>query len=452
MDDFSRFDTVAVFHASPSDVRVFENGWSSFSPSGFYTADQTSPRSSTDLWQMTTFRPYRRGPVSGFQGEGLLAVTVGGEHHVFYAPDARVYCPSIRLTVDGETLTVTADGEVEHHVDTLPGDLENALARWAESYARALGVRVPETYPTVWCPWYQYFTQLTEADMYENIAAIDAFDLPVDVIGVDDAFQKEIGDWTTLSDRFSSLPDLVSRIQDSGRRAGVWIAPLWVGARSDLFARHPEWLLKDADGELVWAGNNWGQDLFSLDISHPGALGYLTDIFETWRGHGFDYFKLDFMFAGALPGRRNQDINEYEHYQLALRAIRDAVGDDATLLGCGAPLLPSIGAFDGMRVSCDIDTSFEHSSGDISQPSQKGAVLSGISRAFMHGRFWHNDPDCIIVRPEVERREEWAEHIDRFAGVRASSDRINGLDGWGLARTRELLVPSTRAPLTPSLG
>ncbi len=52
-----------------------------------------------------------------------------------------------------------------------------------------------------------------------------------------------------------------------------------------------------------------------------------------------------------------------------------------------------------MRISCDIAPSYAPADGDISQPSQAGAVLSGRGRAFMHGRFWHNDPDCVIVRP-----------------------------------------------------
>ncbi|WP_341954638.1 glycoside hydrolase family 36 protein [Salinibacterium sp. TMP30] len=399
---------------------------------------------------MTTFRPDRPGPASGFQGEGLLALTVHGEHHIFSAPDPRVNCPSIRLEVEAGALVVTADGEVEHNVDQKGGSLESALARWADQLAAKLAVSFAAEYPTVWCPWYQYFTELTESDMYENIDAIDAHNLPIEVIGVDDAFQKEIGDWTTLSSRFSSLPDLVKRIHASNRRAGVWIAPFWVGARSELFEKHPEWLLHDGEGELVWAGNNWDQDLFSLDVSHPGAKSYLVDVFQTWRGHGFDYFKLDFLFAGLLPGQRHQQINEYEHYQLAVSTIREAVGSDATLLGCGAPLLPSVGLFDGMRVSCDIDTRFTHSSGDISQPSQSGAILSGRSRAFMHGRFWHNDPDCLIVRPGVEHREQWASHIAEFSGVRASSDRIAALDDWGMRVTRELLVTSTGAPLISS--
>ncbi|MEU7575413.1 MULTISPECIES: glycoside hydrolase family 36 protein [unclassified Micromonospora] len=385
------------------------------------------------------------------QGEGLLAVAPhpDGPVHIFSAGDLTTM-PSIRAELDGAAVRVTADGPVEHTVDAGVGGIEPALARWAQTYAARHGAAFQPEYPTVWCPWYQYFTKLTEADMYENIDAIDELDLAVDVVAVDDAFQKEIGDWLALSDRFSSLPRLVDRIHASGRRAGVWIAPLWVGARSDLYRDHRDWLVQGADGEPLWCGNNWDQDLYALDVTHPGAAAYLTEVFETWRGYGFDYFKADFLFAGAVGGRRHAEIGALEHYRLALRMIREAVGADATLLGCGAPLLPSIGLVDAMRVSCDVDSHYAPASGDISQPSQAGALLSGRSRAFMHGRFWHNDPDCIIVRPEVERREEWAEHIRRHSGVRAASDRLRGLDDWGLRTTRELLVRSTATPLVPA--
>lgn len=195
---------------------------------------------------------------------------------------------------------VTSDGPVEHTVDDGLGGLDSALARWADRYAEKLGVRVAESYPTGWCPWYQYFTRLAERDMYENIEAIDRHELPVDMIAVDDAFQKEIGDWLQLSDRFSSLSGLVNRIHASDRRAGVWIAPMFVGARSDVFRDHPDWLVRTPDGtEPLWTGHIWEQDLYALDITHPGAAAHLREVFQTWRGHGFDYFKLDFLFAAA---------------------------------------------------------------------------------------------------------------------------------------------------------
>lgn len=443
-----RLTPLASVDVDPQTSRVFENGWSSFSPSGVYPVTATSPRARSQLWQMTSYRPGRRGPATGFQGEGLLALeSGGGETHVFYAPDPRADCPSIRLELNGKVATISADGIVEHEVDAGPGGMGAALARWSDRMAATLGVTLPAEYPTVWCPWYQYFTRLTEADMYENIDAIDRHDLRVDVIGVDDAFQREIGDWLELSNRFSSLPKLVERIHASQRRAGVWIAPLWVGARSTLFSKHPDWLVTDNDGHPLWAGNNWNQDLYALDVTHPGAMAYVRDVFQRWREHGFDYFKIDFMFAGALDGHRHEVITALDHYALAMHAIRDAVGGDATVLGCGAPLLPSIGTVDGMRISCDTDARYAPESGDVSQPSQAGAMLSGQGRAFMHGRFWHNDPDCIIVRPEVERRNEWATHVEMYSGVRAASDRVNGLDDWGLQMTRRLLQRSTLTPL-----
>jgi hypothetical protein len=85
--------------------------------------------------------------------------------------------------------------------------------------------------------------------------------------------------------------------------------------------------------------------------------------------------------------------------------------------------------------------------GDLSRPSQRAAVLNGVSTACQQGRFWVNDPDCLIVRPEVEHREEPAAHVLRYGGLRGSSDRLAPLHGWGLEVTREAL--DTVAPPVP---
>ena len=78
--------------------------------------------------------------------------------------------------------------------------------------------------------------------------------------------------------------------------------------------------------------------------------------------------------------------------------------------------------------------------------SQRSAVLTGRARAFQQGRFWINDPDCLIVRPNVERREDWADHVERFGALRSSSDRLRDLDAWGLETTRRLLQPASIEP------
>jgi len=57
-----------------------------------------------------------------------------------------------------------------------------------------------------------------------------------------------------------------------------------------------------------------------------------------------------------------------------------------------------------------------------------------------------NDPDCLIVGPQVERREQWAAHIAGYGGLLCVSDRLSSLDAWGLEVTRRLLAEAARHP------
>jgi alpha-galactosidase len=63
----------------------------------------------------------------------------------------------------------------------------------------------------------------------------------------------------------------------------------------------------------------------------------------------------------------------------------------------GAPILPSVGLVDAMRVSPDTGPRYEPPAGDLSMPSQRSATLTGRARAWQNGLFWVNDPDCLIV-------------------------------------------------------
>jgi alpha-galactosidase len=44
-----------------------------------------------------------------------------------------------------------------------------------------------------------------------------------------------------------------------------------------------------------------------------------------------------------------------------------------------------------------------------------------------------------VAGPHVERREDWAAVVERYGGLRTSSDRLRALDDWGLDTTRRLL-------------
>ncbi len=136
---------------------------------------------------------------------------------------------------------------------------------------------------------------------------------------------------------------LAEKIKSTGRRAGLWLAPLVAVKSSGLFREHPDWFLRDERGKAVSAGFNWGEQLYAVDTTHPAALEWLRGLMKEVRGWGFDYLKLDFLYGGALPGKRYKDMPREAAYRSGLEAMREAMGEDAYFLACGAPIIPSVG-------------------------------------------------------------------------------------------------------------
>jgi len=323
-----------------------------------------------------------------------------------------------------DRLVVTADGDVD--VTTHP-DADSALAWAGEALALRAGVGPLRAAPRVWCTWYQYFEQVTARDIEENLAGFDDLGLNVDVVQIDDGSSQGMGEWNRPRESFGSLPGVVDAIRATGRRAGMWLAPFIVGADTEVARTHPEWIVGPA-------GHNWGQDLVGLDLTHPGVRDYLRTTLDHLRDLGVDYVKLDFLYGGAIPGPRQLEVSGEAAYRSGLQLVRESLGPDAYLLGCGAPLLPSLGLVDAMRVSPD---TFHEGTEDGSAGLR--GLMSLKARAWQHGRFWVNDPDCLVARPSFALREEWSQAVRQFGGLRSCSDRVRDLDAWGLAATRRHL-------------
>jgi alpha-galactosidase len=388
------------------------------------------------------FRPGCPAPAAGFQGEGLLGVgSTAAGWRVFVAADPARAVASIRSEALRDRVLVTADGPVaEVRGATLDDALAAAAARLAPGgpSARArLGIGPG------WCSYAGYGLDVTERDIAANLAAIRRLDLPVRVVQVDDGYQREIGAWTVPSPRFGPLGALGARIRDAGLEPGIWTAPFLAAEDSELARRHPDWLV----GGAIASPAHWGRTIRVIDVTHPDAADHLRTAFATLRDWGFTYHKVDFVYGGAIEGTRREPVTGVEAYRIGMELLRDAVGPEATILGCGAPLLASVGLVDAMRVSPDIDERDVHESGDISQPSVQGALAAGRARAWMHGRLWVNDPDCLVLRPGQARREEWAAHVAATGGLVFSGDRLPELDGPTSDRLRQVLRPSGLAPL-----
>jgi alpha-galactosidase len=85
----------------------------------------------------------------------------------------------------------------------------------------------------------------------------------------------------------------------------------------------------------------------------------------------------------------------------------------------------------------------------------RSALASGRARAWQSGRLWVNDPDCLLVRPQVGERTSWAEHVEATGGLAVVSDPLRDLDDAGLELLRRVLRPTDparRASWDPDAG
>ena len=422
------------------EARVYAEGWQSWSPTTWYGVTNPMHRPDEGWQHLMRFRPGTDLPERGLQGEGLLVVDPGdgSPARAYGTLDARSAVPTIRAEWRSDRVTVSADDEVERWSaeGTSPGTSGAepgsaglaALDAFGERFGAAMGARTSDAVPRVWCTWYHYFEEVIADDVLENLAAIEREALPVEVIQVDDGWSLGTGEWTRPRSGFGSLPDVIAAIRDSGRRAGIWLAPFIVGSKSSIATEHPDWLVGPA-------GYNWGDDLVGLDLTHPGVRGYLTEVLSGLRGLGIDYAKLDFLYGGAVPGERSDaSATPIEAYRSGLQLVREVMGEDAYLLGCGAPILPSVGLVDAMRVSPDTF----HEGGENGSQGLRGR-MSLEARTWQHGRLWTNDPDCLVARPQFALRDEWADTVLSAPGIRGFSDRIADLDDHGLDLVRRLL-------------
>ncbi|MBN2156147.1 MAG: alpha-galactosidase [Candidatus Lokiarchaeota archaeon] len=263
-----------------------------------------------------------------------------------------------------------------------------------------------------YCSWYYYYTKVTEQDIIDNLNFFtNNKGYPINLIQLDDGYQTEVGDFTSINEKFpNGMRFLVDKIHDRRFLAGLWIAPFFAQDRSELFQTHPEWFLRDKDGKMILGALNWGSKVYALDISKQAVIDHVKNLIQTivedWN---YDYIKIDFVYASEIIGSQYYipGVTRAEVYRNGIEFIRDVMGDDTILLGCGAPLGPSIGIVDAMRIGEDTAAKWRvlgkfgdimHKRLNLDLPALKPAMQATVLRSFMHKRLWINDPDCVVVR------------------------------------------------------
>ncbi|SHH51555.1 glycoside hydrolase family 36 protein [Thermosipho atlanticus] len=294
------------------------------------------------------------------------------------------------------------------------GNIDVLLHVYAEYVKQEMKPNFLNWNPIGWSSWYYYFQNLTWEDVLRNLNF--SIKYPFEVFQIDDSWQKDIGDWEP-KENFPCFKEMAETIKKFGYKPGIWLAPFSVSETSKIFKVHKDWLVRNEDGEPLVAYENWNKRIYALDLTHPEVKKYLEELFIKLKDAGFDYFKIDFLFAGAIPGKRYSNISPIQAYREGLKIIRKVV-DKSFVLGCGAPLLPSIGYVDGMRIGPDTAPFYNKNAPDVMIPNAYYALRNVIMRYFTNGVWWWNDPDCLLLRnSETELTNQQKKMYALTAGI-----------------------------------
>ncbi len=260
--------------------------------------------------------------------------------------------------------------------------------------------------------WYNHYQNITEQIILD---ALDShrwssetftngdrglFLEPFELFQIDDGYEEYVGDWLKIdAKKFpNGLKLIVDKAHNKGMKAGIWLAPFAVEEKSAVFKEHPDWLCINKDGKPLKCGSNWS-GFYSLNIMNPSAVDYIKKFLSYYVQLGFDFFKLDFLYAASIMAQPG-----YTRAQVAQKAydILRSELNGKLILGCGAVVSNTFGLFDYLRVGPDVSLIFD----DIwymrkmhrERISTKVTLRNTIFRHLFDGKVFLNDPDVFLLR------------------------------------------------------
>ena len=280
--------------------------------------------------------------------------------------------------------------------------------------------------------WYNYYQRINEEILLRDL---DALDKQFTLFQIDDGYETKVGDWLSVDEnKFPhGLKPIVEATHKKGFKAGIWLAPFVAEEKSELFKTRKDLFKRDANGEFKRCGSNWG-GFYALDLENPNAREYIKNCLHHYADMGFDFFKLDFLYAVNLVV--DEGTSRSMAAEKAYAFLRECLGDKI-ILGCGATVFNCIDKFDYLRVGPDVSLIFD----DVfymrhmhrERISTKVTLQNTVYRSFFNDRLFGNDPDVFLLRDNniklsVKQRKALLTLNALFGSVLLTSDNVGKYD------------------------
>lgn len=410
---------VALLHGMGPGAQAYRSGHNSWSPAGWRDLVESPLRIANPVRRNTADDPRWDDPVR-HHSSWLLALADGERSLLLGALEG----DTPRLHADLDVLSGWTETGRPGRWVLLEGPELQVFERYRALLQDHYGARDRDP-GTVWSSWYSLYEDISRQAFDSILPELPG--LGFDTFQVDDGWQRVVGDWEP-NDKFpAGMAEIVRTCRGLGLCAGLWLAPFIVLPGSEAFRTHRQMLLTDASGDLVTAGENWGASYFTYDYTRADARERLAELIHTAvEDWGYSYLKLDFLQAAAVPGRHASPADREAVYRAAIHVIRDTAGEEAFLLGSGAPLFASLGILDAVRTGPDVAPMWtNYATDDPSDALALNALRNGVERLWLRGLIGL-DPDVVFARHArnllSDQQLQWLRDAATLSGFRALSD------------------------------
>ena len=271
---------------------------------------------------------------------------------------------------------------------------------------------------------------------------VDAVDMVPDggLLFLDDGWMPAWGDWYAHPNFGATLEELSADLAAKNRQLGVWFNPFHVALHSEVARTHPEWLLRDRSGDVM-IDPRPGHPNHVLDASIPAVREHLAALGTRLGAAGVAAIKIDFVYAGTLPGIRATGWTDVSAARAGLEALitgyRTAAGPQGRVYGCGAPGPLLVGLADANRSGADGIIGLAGFAGNTSHDirSLQAQERNLAARAVLWGSTLPTDVDALTLgqfhqHPAIDDAgvEQWMRIADRSGGPLFGSDTLDQID------------------------
>jgi len=201
----------------------------------------------------------------------------------------------------GDVLLDPGETVLEDMVFMVAPDPWKMLEDYGDIVKDRYNIKVIDKPPVSWCSWYPQRLGVSEERVLANaeIAKERLGSLSPKYMVLDLGWQEgHLPSTFTENDQFpNGLKWLSDKLEAEGFSLGVWTAPHSISEFDPIFKEHPEWMMKDKDGNPKSTGQWFWQphgEIYCLDLTNPEAQEYQKKWIESLAQRGAKYIKPDF--------------------------------------------------------------------------------------------------------------------------------------------------------------